>query len=544
MKMHLSKLFVIIASVSFMACNEEQASETHVNPLHVPRHPSVRMSKYQTTNYMLNGQKQNHFYVKTKDQFGSMITMDNNWDLTVTVVCPDCIIDTAIAVRSYGYNGDGGYSFSFPTNELKNYQVRVTFSVDPSNTRYTANFPDGIDSAHLSTIAMTLENHDVCAEAPKSTLHGLRGTGVIEGVERLAICDANDLALVARDDFFFDKDLYLVQNIDMASYYSSGGLEFAIGDSCTGAGCIPFSGTFNGNYKTILNFQRSSGLGLFGIISNGVIQDLSIVNSVQSDFSAGSSGGIVGKALISGAMIQNVSVITSNATGTDKVGGLVGYMIDSTISRSKASGVVTSNNIAGGLVGKASTLIVDGQSVVKSSSSSNTVQVTGIAMGNTSAYAGGLVGLSDSELSIQDSYSSASVSSEYGSGGLVGKLYGQIFRSFAVGTVSGDEEAGGLIGSSDVAFHSFIYASFSNATVNSPILSGGIGADCGNITVDQVFYRDPQPICGLTTLFTQASVTHSSPATEAQLVIAVNSIMNQFSSMTWLKMANRLPEIK
>lgn len=507
-----------------------------------PTYPSLKASVTSATSYMYKGQKYNYIYINTKDQNGNALMLDSKWTIASSVVCPDCVIDTSITVTSYGYDGAGSYMFAFPSHEDKNYQVNVTFAPSAGYTSYASDFPSGIPSSQTSGQALLIVNHDVCSDAPRGDLHGLRGTSKVDEVTRMAICDVNDLALVASDAFFLDKALYLAKDIDMSSYNAGGGAEFSIGDSCTGGGCVHFSGQFSGNFKTISHFQRTNGLGLFGIIEGGTVQNLILSQSTQSDLSANSSGGALASSLISGAIVNNVSILNSNITGTADVGGLVGTATDSSIVHSTASGTVSSNHSAGGLVAIMSSTGAVASSIV-TSYTSNTVIVSSSG-GSTTAYAGGLVAMSDSRITITDCYSTASVTSDYVAGGIIGLLNGSIERAYATGAVTADQIAGGLFGSSNPTGPNSVRSAFASNTVSSTGTSGGIGGECASLVADAIYYKDPLNPCGTSSNFTAGILRHSSSSTVSDILDDIPFTLIGYHSTEWSMSKTALPVLR
>jgi len=220
--------------------------------------------------------------------------------------------------------------------------------------------------------------------------------------------------------------IYTIEDLDNIHNYLSGNyilmndLDFKDDDSydnasvnktgyITGNGWNPiggswpyFSGTFNGNNKTISNLfiNRSSteDVGLFGIINLG-------------------------------AEISNLRVIGVDVSGKRHVGGLVGQNHGST-TNSYATGIVTGNEWVGGLVG------------INSGYVFNCYFTGSVTAGNV--YAGGLAGSNYN--SISDSYSSGDVKGNT-AGGLVGlNFYGSISNCYATGRVTGGCNVGGLVG--------------------------------------------------------------------------------------------------
>ncbi len=199
---------------------------------------------------------------------------------------------------------------------------------------------------------------------------------------------------------------------------------------------------------------------LVGYIGNSNNYNVAIKNcSVQGGtvIAAGSAGnayagGMVG--YVANSVIFNSSVTSVNvtATGTDSVGGLVGYSTG-IVAQSRSSGTVNGRSYVGGLIGnQAATGVTD------RSSSSSTVTST---IATTGGSAGGLVGYLNLG-TITRSYATGDVTFSNGTsygGGLVGNNTGGfIGNSYATGAVSGGTSAGGLVGlntSSGAIIHSY-----------------------------------------------------------------------------------------
>jgi hypothetical protein len=143
-----------------------------------------------------------------------------------------------------------------------------------------------------------------------------------------------------------------------------------------------------------------------------------------------------------GATIQNATA-TGTVTGTGSDGGIGGIsgFNTGTIRNTQASGAVTAGNFlsAGGIIG-----INNGNGTIQAAAASGSVTVVN---GNV----GGLAGTSDGI--IRNATASGSVAAtedpEFnGAGGLVGDNgeTGIIQETFAVGTVTGENNTGGLMG--------------------------------------------------------------------------------------------------
>lgn len=235
----------------------------------------------------------------------------------------------------------------------------------------------------------------------------------------------------------------------------------------------PFAGNFQGFGHTISNLTINTGsaiksTGLFGSI----------------ELPIGSS-----------TFIGNIGLISANITGTENVGGLVGY-IDTTESVTIANvyvqGSVTSTaDTAGGLIGK----MVAGK-VMNSYADTTVAGAVG---------AGGFIGVvsGDDGVTISSSYSKGSVSGEDVVGGFLGKLtswndaasnLGPVWieNSYSQSTVVGNSGAsavGGFAGL--VQAYAKIINSYSTGSVSgSGVLGGFAGQVVSMNTTDSPTYGD------------------------------------------------------
>jgi hypothetical protein len=217
-----------------------------------------------------------------------------------------------------------------------------------------------------------------------------------------------------------EQDPYIITNIyqlqemnnDLDAWYKLGN-DIDASDTKnwnSGAGFVPvgaFTGTFDGQGHKItgLFINRTMGLGLFG-----------------------STG--------SGAIIKNVGLVDVNITGSDYVGGLVGFNHPGTIENSYATGSVSGDLRIGGLVG-------ENWGAITNSYATGSVTSTGY-------HVGGLAGSNYG--AITNSYATGRVTAYYIVGGLVGwNTGGAITNSYATGMVTGyyNDRVGGLVGQFD-----------------------------------------------------------------------------------------------
>ena len=220
-----------------------------------------------------------------------------------------------------------------------------------------------------------------------------------------------------------------------------------------------YTATFDGKGHTIANLfiyrttADTGNVGLFGLISaTGAVKKLGLTNvSITSQSKgagalAGHNAGAIANCYATGALAN------THNSGTNSIGGLVGYVRGGTITNSYAAVAVSGRNRAGpgrdrigGLVGN----------MTQTTGAITASYATGaVSSSDDSAKVGGLVGNIWQGPAITSSYATGAVfgSGRYSSvGGLVGgsgALGGRITASYAAGTVTGGShsEVGGLAG--------------------------------------------------------------------------------------------------
>ncbi len=181
------------------------------------------------------------------------------------------------------------------------------------------------------------------------------------------------------------------------------------GFSPIGLSSEPFRGIFDGLGHVIrnltINRPDAENIGLFGAVKNAEIRNIGLL----------------------GASVNG---------GWWDTGGLVGYSLESKISRSYVEGSVSGPFIVGGLVGN----IYD-TDIMES-------YFTGAVNGNV--YAGGLVGDLNGNSDLTDCFAMGAVSGNDIVGGLIGRGYDStISNSYSTGRVSRATFSGGLVGHSE-----------------------------------------------------------------------------------------------
>jgi hypothetical protein len=231
-----------------------------------------------------------------------------------------------------------------------------------------------------------------------------------------------------------------------------------------GSSASPFTGSFNGQGRTIanltLNRPTTDHVGLFGVVANGAtIQNVGLVggNVSGQNFVGALAGETWGT-------ISN-SYATATVTGGSDVGGLVGTNQGS-VSDAYATGAVIGNSSVGGLVGTNHGLIAN-------------AYTTGTVSGDQTI--GGLVGYNANDGSVSNAYATGNMSGDQNVGGLAGynENGGTVNNAYATGNVSGNDNVGGLVGSSDGSIRS---AYSTGLVTGSSNVGGLVGSSAGGVT--------------------------------------------------------------
>jgi hypothetical protein len=246
--------------------------------------------------------------------------------------------------------------------------------------------------------------------------------------------------------------------------YQVGGL---IGRAIAGTRIIGSSatGTVTGEPLTTGNYRSDAVGGLVGFLVNSQIENSVATGNVTTGIQARRVGGLVGYVRTDeGNATVSASSASGAVIGTSNVGGLIGSIGNGPISviGSFATGPVTGAGEVGGLVG-------DCYSTFGIRTSHATGDVT--ASGESG---GGLIG--DARCPVEDSYARGAVTGQGYIGGLIGYHVQEsgsdhVINSYATGSVTATGDyAGGLIG--------YIWDRRSSTTVSAVSASGAVsGAD-------------------------------------------------------------------
>lgn len=267
--------------------------------------------------------------------------------------------------------------------------------------------------------------------APSSGFAGGTGTSV----DPYQVATAEQLNNVRNH---LDKHFIQTADIDLAGYLAEGGAGYdadagwePIGAFVSGDTGTPFTGSYNGNGKTIsnltINRPEKNCVGLF-------------------EYSTGD--------------LNNISLSGIDVNGKYNTGGLVGYQKGGTISSCSVSGSVNgTNDDIGGLVGRC-------YEVESVSNCHSTASVEGFNN------VGGLIGYNSSS-TIENCYATGSVKGNSSTtGGLVANNYNGVIRNcYATGSVVGTyDEVGGLVG-----WNAYSNAQIINSYATGQVSGGGVG---------------------------------------------------------------------
>jgi len=250
---------------------------------------------------------------------------------------------------------------------------------------------------------------------------------------------------------------------------------------------VGLSGTFNGQGYEIMDLfidrPEENYVGLFAFVHNGgVIKNVGVVNAI-----------VHGDIRVGGLVAENYGTVrdsyysysNGNVTGGIFVGGLVGVN-EGTLSDSYATGNVDSPVNAGGLVGAMGGTVVNCYA---------TGDVTGVVVEeelNSGNGVGGLVGTQNGG-TVSDSHAAGTVTGNNQIGGLVGnsgydnedEVGSTISNSYATGTVAGNEGVGGLVGQN--VNESTVDNSYATGSVTGNVYVGGlVGENQNSVSQDSV----------------------------------------------------------
>lgn len=317
---------------------------------------------------------------------------------------------------------------------------------------------DGIESIGIGRY-LDVKNGEINVVGAYNKTYDWGGSGTAE--DPYQMCAAEDLYELQTavngdggEKKFIGTYFVQMQDIDMREYSYYVNMEYGwqpIGKSYSN----PFQGYYNGNGYAIsglyINRGEQSGIGLFGMLYNAVIENLTIKNStLKGD---GAVGALAGAARANGDGVPYVSIIRKcrvegcDISGNVAVGGIMGMvdastrvLIDSCYNDSSTKVNVVGYG-AGGILGAG----VYGSAVLLSSCE-NKAPVNG-GLVNT----GGIVGGADT-LMIETCTNLGDVSASGSESRAVGGVVGGsgvaiILNVHNMGNVTGYKGVGGILGS-------------------------------------------------------------------------------------------------
>ncbi|MDP5047310.1 MAG: hypothetical protein NWQ39_02810, partial [Saprospiraceae bacterium] len=315
------------------------------------------------------------------------------------------------------------------------------------------------------------------------------GSGTI--ADPYLIANFTDLVTISSSSTYWNKHFKQTANIDAST---SSTLNSGAGFEPIANPTNKFTGSYIGqNYEItdlVVNRASTSSVGLFGEVSGATVKDLKLVGAKITG--SNNVGGFVGWTGAS-TTLQNLSIdSTSIIIGADDVGGIVGEAKNTEVTDCSSWASVDGNDNTGGLIGFCD---LDG-----TSKSVTNCFAAGIVTGDGDEV-GGLIGVN--EQTVTNCYSTASVTSldatgddNYGGliglnvlgtirfcystgkvsasgnniGGLIGNSSGTVENCYSTSQVRGDNDVGGLIGESIAA----ISNCFALGSVNGNDDTGGL----------------------------------------------------------------------
>lgn len=236
----------------------------------------------------------------------------------------------------------------------------------------------------------------------------------------------------------WDQFFKLTADIDMSGFDGAGGNPAY---NVIGTDPNRFVGQFDGDGFAISNLTINEtgviNLGLFGFVgTGGVITNLELVNpTVTSD--TGGVGSLIG--ILKGGDVFFCQMTGCQVSGTISVGGLIGESSDASINSCGVTGIVNGIDQVGGLIGQ--NIFLTTNSIISSCFANTTLSGSGFSVG-------GLIGKSQFS-TLTNSYSLGSVTGNEEVGGLVGRmdfLPSTVSLCYAACSVSGNSQVGGLVG--------------------------------------------------------------------------------------------------
>ena len=380
-----------------------------------------------------------------------------------------------------GWSGSGGFASppaSASTNSSGQFTLAGLTGATDGFVTMTATLPDGRSAS--CTLVVTSE---------------ITGSGT--SADPFMIYNASQLKKLASEvnaggDSKSGVYYKLANNIDLSAFHG-------------GAGWAPignvynrFSGHFDGGGKTISNLYiylpSNQFVGLFGYIDGATVTNLGVEIAgggvIGSDY-VGGVAGYVNNSTVSNCYTTGNVGITGNVRNYDGpvggAGGVAGYVLNGVISNCYTTGDVNGDFAhhdtgVGGVAG-----VVENSTVSDCYATGN-VNIPGSGSSSTDGSAGGVVGIVGNS-TVSDCYSTGNVSGDYLTGGVVGgdgvgfysgstSTTSTITNCYSTGNVSGDYLTGGVAGS----FSGSMTNCYATGNVSGGTVGGVAGYFSGSMT--------------------------------------------------------------
>ena len=307
-----------------------------------------------------------------------------------------------------------------------------------------------------------------------------QGEGTAENPYQISNAeDLKKLSFYVNDSSMAFRDKFFKQTADIAltGAWSPIGI---FGKNAYGYGNRPFSGTYDGNAKTIsgMTITDTAGYtGLFGLTRGSHISNVVIKGAKMN---VGTVAGVLA-GLADSVTVENCTIESAEIKGTDRVGGLVGEAKNVTVTNVSVAGTVSGTNNVGGILGS-----VQNGTLTKLTNSAS-------VSGNSTV--GGVVGGSSSvgeQSSISMAINNGTVSGTKDVGGVVATLSStKLEKAGNYGAVTADESqlsnAGGVVA---VASNKSVVNEVFNTgavTVKKVMAVGGVIGSLKAVTATNLF---------------------------------------------------------
>lgn len=397
---------------------------------------------------------------------------------------------------AYAFNGaeimvDGTITAADPANYAKVGDVVMT---EDSFTINGNGYYLYTDSTSLVMVKINTCLLDGCSTSLEDG--GFTQYSVIDGETYYHVTNAAQLAHI---NDHLDLNYIQMNDIDLT------GIDWTpIGSRFYPGFELGFDGTYDGNGYLINNLIIGSSstpknggdqtqAGLFGAIKyNAILKNISVTVDIHTD-GVTNVGGLVGYSESDGT-VSNCSVggsILIKGEDTNEVGGLIGYVSNTSISECSSNVTITVEDYAnkvGGLIGSHGRY-----SYNKLGNISNSI-FTGAVNGGNSSYTGGITGTSYGNVFIINSINAGSVTAVRGNvGGIAGKIHNNIANCYNVGSVSNSgnssNKVGGIVGFIDSGY---VKNCYNSGTVSNPggAIAGALVADLSSYDTAGNLYSD------------------------------------------------------